>query len=70
MRLKWGTAIRQQRIYKGMTQVKLAAALGVDQTAVSAWERGAKAPTVDNQLAIARALACDARVLFAFPDAA
>lgn len=70
MRRLWGTNIRNQRICKGLTQVKLAAILGVDQTAVSAWERGAKAPTVDNQLAIARALGVDARLIFAYPEAA
>jgi transcriptional regulator with XRE-family HTH domain len=70
VRLKWGTAIREQRTFKKMTQVQLAAAVGVDQTAVSAWERGAKAPSLDNQVAIARALGVNARVLFTYPEAA
>lgn len=68
MRRKWGTAIRQQRQFLGMTQNQLADSLGVDQTAVSSWERGTKAPGPDRQLAIARVLGCDARVLFAYPD--
>lgn len=70
MKIRWGQSIRQQRQFCDMTQVKLAKILGVDQTAVSAWERGAKAPSIENQLAIARALGIDARILFAYPDAA
>lgn len=65
---RWGIAIRQQREYCGMTQQKLADAIGVDQTSVSSWERGLKAPGLDNQLAIAKALRIDARLLFSFPD--
>lgn len=70
MKIRWGQSIRLQRQVCKMTQVQLAQALGVDQTAVSAWERGTKAPTIENQLAIARALKIDARILFAYPDAA
>lgn len=65
---RWGTAIKQQREFRKMTQQKLAEAVGVDQTTVSSWERGMKAPGLENQLAIARALGTDPRVLFSFPD--
>lgn len=65
---RWGIAIKQQREYRRMTQQKLAEAVGVDQTTVSSWERGIKAPGLENQLAIARALAVDARLIFSFPD--
>lgn len=70
VRQKWGQAIRLQRRARKMTQVQLAEAVGVDQTTVSSWEKGRKAPGVDRQLVIARVLGVDARVLFAFPDAA
>ena len=70
VRRKWGLAIRQQRQFLKMTQVQLAEALGVDQTSVSQWEMGRTAPGPDRQLAIAPVLKCDARVLFAYPDAA
>lgn len=70
MRRKWGMAIQRQRKFLQMTQEELAAAVSVKQSTVSKWEAGELAPTPDRQLAIARALHCDARVLFAFPDAA
>lgn len=68
MKRKWGEAIRRQRLFLGLTQTQLAQLVGVDQRAVSHWEIGRTAPTVDRQLAIARALKVDARVLFAYPD--
>lgn len=40
--------IRALRESKGMTQTELAEALGVDQTTVSAWERGVAEPTLAN----------------------
>ena len=40
--------IRALRESKGMTQTELAEALGVDQTTVSAWERGVPEPTLAN----------------------
>lgn len=67
---KWGSAIRRQRLFLGMTQQQLALATDVDQSAVSGWESGRMAPTVDRQLAIANALRIDARVLFAYPQEA
>lgn len=70
MRRKWGAAIQRQRTFIKMSQETLAATIGVKQSTVSRWESGDAAPTLDNQLAIARALRIDARVLFAFPDAA
>lgn len=70
MKRKWGLAIQRQRKFAGMSQETLAAAVGVTQAAVSRWESGEAAPSVENQLAIARALRIDARVLFAYPDAA
>lgn len=70
VRQKWGQSIRIQREAMGLTQVQLAKAVGVDQTTVSSWETGRKAPGVDRQLLIAQALRVDARILFAFPTAA
>lgn len=70
MKRKWGANMRLQRKLIGMSQEALAAAVGVKQSAVSRWESGDTAPSVENQLAIARALRVDARLLFAYPDAA
>ncbi len=70
MKRKWGLAIQRQRKFAGMSQEDLAAAVNVKQSTVSKWESGEIAPTPDRQLAIARALRIDARVLFAYPDAA
>lgn len=70
MRQRWGRSIRRQRKFLGMTQLELARAVNMTQHAVSQWEAGRRAPDVETQLAIARALKIDARVLFAYPDAA
>lgn len=43
-----GEKIRQARERAGMTQRELAQALGVDPSAVSLWEGGKNAPTVNN----------------------
>lgn len=40
--------IREYRERRGMTQKELAEALGVDQSAVSNWERGISEPTAFN----------------------
>lgn len=70
MKKLWGRNMQLQRKVVGLSQVELATALGVTQSTVSRWESGEAAPTVENQLAIARALKTDARLLFAFPTAA
>lgn len=70
MKRKWGLNIQRQRKFAGMSQEDLAAAINVKQSTVSRWESGDAAPSLDRQLAIARVLRIDARVLFAFPDAA
>lgn len=70
MRRTWGQNIKLQRKVADMSQAELAAALGIHQSAVSRWEKGITAPTIENQLAIARVLGSDARILFAYPTAA
>ena len=49
--------IKQYRLERGMTQAELAAAMGVQQTNVSRWERGAIRPLrgPDRRRAAARA---------------
>jgi transcriptional regulator with XRE-family HTH domain len=66
----WGRNVREQRIALGMSQQRLADKVGVDQSLVSYWEHGHKAPSVERQLAIARALGVAPRVLFQFPEVA
>lgn len=48
-----------------MSQAELARAVDVSQAAVTQWERGLTAPSVDNQLAIAKALDAEPQTLFA-----
>lgn len=67
---EWGRAIREQRKLMGYSQQWLATKVGVDQSAVSYWEQGLRAPTIEKQLLIAQALRVSPRVLFQFPAAA
>lgn len=43
-----GEKIRALREAKGLSQKELAEALGVDQTAISAWEKNKNEPTLFN----------------------
>ena len=43
-----GAKIRECRERKGLSQKELADALGIDQSAVSNWERGLSEPTAFN----------------------
>jgi DNA-binding transcriptional regulator YiaG len=49
-------AIRSARVEAGMSQVEVAAALGVRQSSVSQWERGVTKPLTANLLALMRLL--------------
>lgn len=68
VRILWGQRIAAARRTVKMTQVQLAAALGVTQQLVSAWERGQTAPKVDRRPLIGRILGVSADELFAYPD--
>ncbi|MDP3486685.1 MAG: helix-turn-helix transcriptional regulator [Bacillota bacterium] len=50
--------IRVKREAKGLTQCQLATAMGVDQTAVSQWERGETLPRADRLPDLAKILGC------------
>jgi len=50
--------IKTLRQATGMTQVELAARVGVSQAAVANWEKGTADPTVANVLALAKILHC------------
>lgn len=50
--------IRAKREAKGLTQCQLARAMGVDQTAVSQWERGETLPRADRLPMLAKILGC------------
>ena len=63
--------IKQYRLERGMTQAELAAAMGVQQTNVSRWERGAIRPDVDTLRKLAGIFGCrmdEAKDIFS-PDA-
>ncbi len=42
------------RIARGLTQAQVADRIGVGQSAVAEWERGAKRPTLDHAKALAK----------------
>lgn len=65
----WGERIRRARLAAGMTQVQLAAAMGVVQQVVSAWEKGLYGPRDAKRILLARILGTTADDLFAYPDA-
>lgn len=58
-----GAKIRQLREQLGMSQRQLAAALGLDPSAVCLWENGKTVPTINNLYRLADVLGCDARDL-------
>lgn len=50
--------IRTKRKEKKLSQQDLASLIGVNQTAVSQWERGVAMPSLDKAEMIAQALGC------------
>ena len=59
------TALRVYREQTGMTQVELAALLGVTQGAIALWERGERKPDIVMLKRLALALNCTADDLLA-----
>lgn len=51
-----GERIKQARVKAGLTQVDLAAAIGMDPSSVSHWERDVSSPQSESLAAVARAL--------------
>jgi len=68
LRTLWGQRIITARRAAGLTQVQLAAAVGVPQQTISQWERGVAAPRDDRRPHLARALGTTPAELFAYPD--
>jgi transcriptional regulator with XRE-family HTH domain len=60
-----GAEIRNRRLAADVTQVDLAAQVGVGQTAISQWERSVTVPTLSNLARLAKALDCDLSDLLA-----
>lgn len=52
------STLKQLRERKGMTQKELAKSLGVDQSAVSLWEKGKTSPRADVAIRITQLLDC------------
>ncbi len=50
--------IKEKRKEKNLSQCELAQKVGVNQTAVGQWERGATMPSLDKAALIANALGC------------
>lgn len=67
---RWGRRIRERRKLLQLTQEALAAAVGVDQTTISKWEKGVSTPRDHHRPKLAAALQADAGVLFEYPVAA
>lgn len=63
----FGRAIRERRLEIGMSQVELAAKVGVEQTAVSHWELGRVIPSDAIRPTIAKALRVGVYRLFRYP---
>ena len=59
-----GAKIREHRERIGLSQKQLAAALGVDSSAVSLWESGKTAPTMKNLKKLAELFSCSPGDLF------
>lgn len=51
-------SIRERRKAKHLSQHDLASQIGVNQTAISQWERGVTMPTLDKAAMIAQVLDC------------
>ena len=48
--------LKRERLKRGLTQQSLAKKIGLSQQAVASWETGAKIPTIDRVIDVARAL--------------
>ena len=59
-----GAKIRENRERMGLLQKQLAAALGVDSSAVCLWENGKTAPTMKNLIRLAEVFGCSPGDLF------
>lgn len=62
----WGERIRLARHTAGLTQVQLAAAMGVAQQVVSAWEKGLYGPRDHKRIILARILGTTIEDLFPY----
>ena len=64
LRQLWGTNIKRARELRGMSRADLADAVEVTEAAVGMWERGETSPRPHLQLAIARAVDTEHKLLF------
>lgn len=64
----WGERIRLARRAAELTQVQLAAAMGVAQQVVSAWEKGLYGPRDHKRTLLARILGTTVEELFPYLD--
>ena len=62
--------IRQARLRKGLTQLKLALLAGIGRSTVSNMETGRYIPRVDDAIRVAQALQMPVEALFRLEDAA
>ncbi len=54
MREKFGERLKELRAERGLSQVALAAAVGVSKGIISLWENGLREPTMTNLIALSR----------------
>jgi transcriptional regulator with XRE-family HTH domain len=64
LRAEWGVNIRLAREAAKLTQAKLGASCGVNQSTVAKWEKGSISPTRQNMVRLADVLGIEARNLF------
>lgn len=64
----WGKRLRTARRAGGLTQVELAARLGITQGQISEWEHGDRAPSDEMKLRLADALDRHVGEIFGWPE--
>ncbi|MCL2229360.1 MAG: helix-turn-helix transcriptional regulator [Firmicutes bacterium] len=68
MELEFKDRLFELRQEKGLSQVKLAKALGVHPMMISAWERGVNQPNIDSIKMLAKFFGCTAGYLLGIED--
>lgn len=63
---QFNVALRQFRISQGQTQGELGRLLGVPQSTISKWEKGAQQPDAEHAARLARVMGISVKVLFGF----
>lgn len=66
--MEFNERLKETRIAKGLSQMKLAKEMGFTQQAIALWEAGERQPTADAIKALCRALEVSADYLLGLSD--